>query len=336
MTQSPQSHYFSRFILLDRFFSRHLLDNHADPSPSDPQPDEELHLYANLNIPSPEFQSPKKEPAPKLCRPVLNPDASTHANRLARPPRFPEIFEEEEPDTHDMLQDAALYVDCLADPRAGMHFILPLARPPGADQRGTSIAAAEWSILGSSSSTKSHTTSHPLRAPSPRSPRCCVAMLSLRKKKKKKHISTSARCASAAEATTGRNERIWPPAPLSSLWIPTSSNKTVKETPTDTDSEMPSSVLTYSSTRAPLLAPGTTPAPSHLPTPRNSSPLPIPLPGAADACAHEHQLRTEAQYIPKPDSVLPTQVKRTSSGGSQDDDIPMVTETTTSRIRGYP
>jgi hypothetical protein len=33
-----------------------------------------------------------------------------------------------------MLQDAALYVDCLADPRAGMHFILPLARPPGADR----------------------------------------------------------------------------------------------------------------------------------------------------------------------------------------------------------
>jgi hypothetical protein len=27
---------------------------------------------------------------------MLNPDASPHANRLARPPRFPEIFEEDE------------------------------------------------------------------------------------------------------------------------------------------------------------------------------------------------------------------------------------------------
>jgi hypothetical protein len=26
---------------------------------------------------------------------MLNPDASPHANRLARPPRFPEIFEED-------------------------------------------------------------------------------------------------------------------------------------------------------------------------------------------------------------------------------------------------
>ena len=41
---------------------------------------------------------------------------------------------------------------------------------------------------------------------------------------------------------------------------------------------MPSSILTYSSTRPPLSTPGTTPAPSHHPTPCNSSPPPIPLP----------------------------------------------------------
>ena len=42
---------------------------------------------------------------------------------------------------------------------------------------------------------------------------------------------------------------------------------------------MPLSTLTYSSTRPPLSTPGTTPAPLHHPTPRNSSPPPIPLPG---------------------------------------------------------
>src|ERR1700744_2077145 len=53
-------------------------------------------MRKNFNIPSPKSQSPKKEPSPKARRPVLNPDASPHANRLARPPRFPEIFEEDE------------------------------------------------------------------------------------------------------------------------------------------------------------------------------------------------------------------------------------------------
>ncbi|KAI9430201.1 hypothetical protein H4582DRAFT_2087413 [Lactarius indigo] len=48
----------------------------------------------------------------------------------------------------------------------------------------------------------------------------------------------------------------------------------------DTDLDMLSSVLTYSSTCPPSLTPGTTPAPSHLPTPHNSSLPPIPLPTA--------------------------------------------------------
>jgi hypothetical protein len=72
----------SRFIYLMASSTRQLLDNHADPSPSDPQPDEELRFYANLNIPSPKFQPPKKEPASKARCPVLNPDASPHTNLL--------------------------------------------------------------------------------------------------------------------------------------------------------------------------------------------------------------------------------------------------------------
>ena len=61
-------------------------------------------MRRNFNIPSPKSQSPKKEPAPKARRPTLNPDASPHANRLARPPRFPEICEEDEAGS-DALED---------------------------------------------------------------------------------------------------------------------------------------------------------------------------------------------------------------------------------------
>jgi hypothetical protein len=52
--------------------------------------------------------------------------------------------------------------------------------------------------------------------------------------------------------------------------------------------------------RPPLSMPGTTPAPSYLPTPRNSSPPPIPLPGAADAEAsmtgREWRVRKSVNY----------------------------------------
>ena len=51
------------------------------------QLNEELRFY---NVPSP------KEPAPKARHPMVNSDASPHVNRLARPPRFPEIFEGDE------------------------------------------------------------------------------------------------------------------------------------------------------------------------------------------------------------------------------------------------
>jgi len=61
-------------------------------------------MRRNFNIPSPKSQSPKKEPVPKTRRPMLNSGASPHANRLARPPRFPEIFEEDEAGS-DALED---------------------------------------------------------------------------------------------------------------------------------------------------------------------------------------------------------------------------------------
>jgi hypothetical protein len=63
-----------------------------------------MKMRKNVNIPSPKSQSPKKEPYPKARRPRLNPNASPHANRLARPPRFPEIFEEDEA-VSDTLED---------------------------------------------------------------------------------------------------------------------------------------------------------------------------------------------------------------------------------------
>ncbi len=53
-------------------------------------------IRKSFNIPSPKSPSPKNDTLPKARRPVLNPDASPHANRLARPPRVPEIFEEDE------------------------------------------------------------------------------------------------------------------------------------------------------------------------------------------------------------------------------------------------
>ena len=73
-----------------------------------------------------------------------------------------------------------------------------------------------------------------------------------------------------------------------------------QQTPPDTDSDMPSSALTScSSTRPPQSTPGTTPAPSHLPTPRNSSPPPIPLPIAdaeASTTGRERRVRKSVNY----------------------------------------
>ena len=52
---------------------------------SDSRLDEELRFY--FNIPSPKSQF-RKEPSPKVRSPLLNPNASLHANRLARPARY--------------------------------------------------------------------------------------------------------------------------------------------------------------------------------------------------------------------------------------------------------
>jgi hypothetical protein len=64
-------------------------------------------MRKNFNIPSPKSPSPKKDTLPKARRPVLNPDASPHANRLARPPRVPEIFEEDEAGSDALAEDGS-------------------------------------------------------------------------------------------------------------------------------------------------------------------------------------------------------------------------------------
>jgi hypothetical protein len=64
-------------------------------------------IRKNFNIPSPKSPSPKKEPLPKARRPVLNPGASPHVNRLARPPRVPEIFEEDEAGSDALEEDGS-------------------------------------------------------------------------------------------------------------------------------------------------------------------------------------------------------------------------------------
>lgn len=64
-------------------------------------------MRKNFNIPTPKLQSPKKVPAPKARRPVPNPNISPHANRLARPPRVPEIFEEDEAASDGLGEDGS-------------------------------------------------------------------------------------------------------------------------------------------------------------------------------------------------------------------------------------
>ena len=114
-------------------------------SPSDSQLDEELRfMRKNLNIPSPNSQSPK-EPSPKARRPVLNPNASPLANRMARPPRFPEIFKEDEAGS-DALEDDRIqsptpvtrrkkHAVCIpSHTRAGTPIVFPSATPTGPDR----------------------------------------------------------------------------------------------------------------------------------------------------------------------------------------------------------
>jgi hypothetical protein len=158
-------------------------------------------MRKNFNIPSPKSQSPKKEPPPKARRPVLNPDASPHANRLARAPRFPEIFEEDEDAPEDNRCQSPTPVTRRKKPRSTSSASQPhvLARPSSSPppflqapivatiqvdidesllkqnkkrisrrQSGLITVGSGNSSSGSTgSSTKSRTTSPPPRAPSP-------------------------------------------------------------------------------------------------------------------------------------------------------------------------
>ncbi|KAI0062149.1 hypothetical protein BV25DRAFT_1826018 [Artomyces pyxidatus] len=63
-------------------------------------------IRKNFNVPAGKPTSPSKHASmPKARRPILNPEASPHVNRLARAPNFPEIFEEEEADS-ELDEDA--------------------------------------------------------------------------------------------------------------------------------------------------------------------------------------------------------------------------------------
>ncbi|KAF8264664.1 hypothetical protein EI94DRAFT_1779516 [Lactarius quietus] len=387
-------------------------------------------MRKNFNIPSPKSQSPKKDPPPKARRPVLNPAASPHANRLARPPRFPEIFEEDEGAGSDVLEDdrcqsptpvtrrkkprsttSSVHTHVLARQSSPTPPLLqaPIVATIQVDidesllkqgkkrisrrQSGLITVGSGNSSSGSttSSSAKSRATSPPPRAPSPAfgSPLRRDAGLaeeeeeyaavhghrrvdadedveleraSNRGKKKRTLAQAQAEEAPAEEGGREREKRrIREDFEVAAQRLQDVTNAFVtraslppldtnvfeqdrRTPPEDTDSDMPSSALTYASTRPPLSTAATTPAPSHLPTPRNSSPPPIPLPGAdadASTMGRERRVRKSVNYaepklntkMRKPDPV--TQVKRTSSGGSDetvrptpaaDTIIPMVTE----------
>ena len=160
-------------------------------------------MRKNFNIPSPKSQSPKKEPSPKARRPMLNPDASPHANRLARPPRFPEICEEDEDAPEDnRCQSPTPVTTRRKKPRSTStssqpHVLARPSPPPPSFQQAPIVATIQVDIdesllkqnkkrisrrqsglitVGSgnsssgsttSSSTKSRTTSPPPRTPSP-------------------------------------------------------------------------------------------------------------------------------------------------------------------------
>ena len=357
-------------------------------------------MRKNFNIPSPKSQSPKKEP-PKARRPVLNPNASPHANRLARPPRFPEICEEDEVGS-DALEDdrcqSPTPVTRRKKPRSTPSASHPhvLARqssptPPvlqapivatiqvdidesllkqnkkriSRRQSGLITVGSGSSSSGSSSSPKSRATTPPPRAPSPAfgSPLRRDAGLAEEEEeyaavhgrrrvdadedvelerassrgKKKRTLAQAQAEEAPAEAGREREKRrlredfevaaqrlqdvtnafgtraSLPPLDTNvfgiyllyelngqnNFLLTGSGDQDRQRTPQDTDSDMPSSAHTYSSTRPPSSTPGTTPAPSHLPTPRNSSPPPIPLPVAdteASTTGRERRTRKSVNY----------------------------------------
>lgn len=336
-------------------------------------------IRKNFNIPSPKSPSPKKEPLPKARRPVLNPDASPHVNRLARPPRVPEIFEEDEAGLDALEEDgwqSPTPVTRRKKPRSTSssrpHLptpTVPLLPPQNLPapivatiqvdinesllkqgkrrisrrQSGLINVTSSGSSGSASSSSRSCAPSPPLRPPSPAfgSPLRRSAGLAEEEeeyealhgqrpadtsedtrlergtsKGKKKRTLTQAQAEEAPagddherekrrlredpdvagprlhDLTNAFGSRI-PLPPLNTNVADQDRHRMLS----DTDSDMPSSTLTYNSTHPPLSTPGTTPAPSHLPTPRNSSPPPL-LPAESDApmMGRERRVRKSINY----------------------------------------
>ncbi|KAH9069341.1 hypothetical protein EDB83DRAFT_2374595 [Lactarius deliciosus] len=365
-------------------------------------------MRRNFNIPSPKSQSPKKEPPPRARRPMLDPGASPHANRLARPPRFPEIFEEDEAGSdapEEVRPQSPTPVTRRKKPRSTSSSSHPhlLARPssptPPAlpppivatiqvdinesllkqtkkriSRRQSGLisvpnTAGSGNSSSGSSSSKGRPASPPPRAPSPAfgSPlrrdaglaeeeeeyaavhghrpvdaddEVALERASSRGKKKRTLAQAQAEEAPAEggperekrrlredfEVTAQRLQDVTNAFGTRASLPPLDTNVSDQDRPQDTDSDMPSSAFTYSSTRPPSSTPGTTPAPSHLSTPRNSSPPPIPLP-AADAegstTGRERRVRRSINYA---EPKLNTKMRKPDPVAAPAGDIPMVTE----------
>ncbi|KAH9053746.1 hypothetical protein EDB87DRAFT_1780383 [Lactarius vividus] len=365
-------------------------------------------MRRNFNIPSPKSQSPKKEPPPRARRPILDQGASPHANRLARPPRFPEIFEEDEAGSDALEEDrpqSPTPVTRRKKPRSASstshpHLLVRPSSPTPPTLPSPIVATIQVDINESllkqtkkrisrrqsglisvpntagsgnsssgSSSSKGRPASPPPRPPSPAfgSPLrrdaglaeeeeeyaaihghrpvdadddVALERASSRGKKKRTLAQAQAEEAPAEggperekrrlredfEVTAQRLQDVTNAFGTRASLPPLDTNVSDQDrqrTLQDTDSDMPSSALTYSSTRPPSSTPGTTPAPSHLPTPRNSSPPPIPLP-AADAegstMSRERRVRKSVNYA---EPKLNTKMRKPDPPA---DNIPTVTE----------
>ena len=330
---------------------------------------------------------------------MLNPGASPHANRLARPPRVPEIFEEDEAGSDALAEDGSQSptpvvrrkksrsTSSSSSSRAPAPAVVvspPTLPPPiiatiqvdinesllkpgkkriSRRQSGLiNVTSSSGSVSSSStsSSSKGRGTSPPQRPPSPAfgSPLRRDAALAEEEeeyevvlgqrptnaneepylvrttsKGKKKRTLTQAQADEVVveddrererrrlrddpemagqrlqDMTNAFGSRVslppldtnfsgTPPSGFKSGFIHLLADRDHHRTPSDTDSDMPSSALT-SSTRPPLSTPGTTPAPSHLPTPRNSSPPPIPIPPAepdSSTAGRERRVRKSINY----------------------------------------
>ncbi|KAH8992191.1 hypothetical protein EDB92DRAFT_590748 [Lactarius akahatsu] len=367
-------------------------------------------MRRNFNIPSPKSQSPKKEPPPRARRPMLDPGASPHANRLARPPRFPEIFEEDEAGSDAPEEDrpqsptpvtrrkkprstsSSSHAHLLARPSSPTPPALPppivatiqvdinesllkqtkkrISRRQSGLISVPNTAGSGDSSSGSSSS-KGRPASPPPRAPSPAfgSPlrrdaglaeeeeeyavvhghrpvdaddEVALERASSRGKKKRTLAQAQAEEAPAEGGPEREKRRLREDFEVTAQRLQDVTNafgtraslppldtkvsdQDRQRTSQDTDSDMPSSAFTYSSTRPPSSTPGTTPAPSHLPTPRNSSPPPIPLPAAeaeGSTMSRERRVRKSINYA---EPKLNTKMRKPDPVAAPAD-IPMVTE----------